>query len=208
MADERKRTPGFRRNHDRAAGRRGRRNRAGVHPATSSTPNTKRCTGEPRPSRHSSSPSASIGTVGRPGCRHGHAAQAGCRQPAPQGPARGGPVFWIFGIGLAVAGAFWVSGGHALVRRRRPLRQRAGAAVAARCASPASPRASTHRRAAPSCSSTARRPTTARTSRTLPPLDIGVTGNDGQVTRYRLGTSRPPAGAGRNVRLFEPSRCA
>ena len=34
----------------------------------------------------------------------------------PQGPVRGGPVFWIFGLGLA-AGAFWVSGGHALVRQ-------------------------------------------------------------------------------------------
>ena len=33
-----------------------------------------------------------------------------------QGPVRGGPVFWIVGLGLA-AGAFWVSGGHALVRQ-------------------------------------------------------------------------------------------
>ena len=30
--------------------------------------------------------------------------------------SRGGPVFWIVGLGLA-AGAFWVSGGHALVRQ-------------------------------------------------------------------------------------------
>src|SRR5690606_18006296 len=30
-------------------------------------------------------------------------------------PSRGGPVFWLFGLAF-VLGAFWVSGGHTLVR--------------------------------------------------------------------------------------------
>ena len=77
-------------------------------------------------------------------------------------PARGGPLFWVLGVGLAVA-AFWVSGGHALVRSApfsAPTRRRA------RCAFPASPRASTRRARDPSCSSTARPPMTARRSST------------------------------------------
>ena len=45
-------------------------------------------------------------------------------------------------------------------------------------------------------------------TRTLPPLDINVTANDGVVTRYNLGTSAEPVGAGRNIRLFEPPRSA
>ena len=41
---------------------------------------------------------------------------AGRTQPAALGqPARGGPLFWAAGVGFAVA-AFWVSGGHALMR--------------------------------------------------------------------------------------------
>ena len=36
------------------------------------------------------------------------------RAGAPS-PKNGGPLFWVFG-GALVAGAFWVSGGHAVIR--------------------------------------------------------------------------------------------
>ena len=57
-------------------------------------------------------------------------------------PARGGPVFWVVGLGLA-PGAFWVSGGHALVRQA-PLRavEQAQPSSVALQHCPASPRAS------------------------------------------------------------------
>ena len=50
--------------------------------------------------------------------------------------------------------------------------------------------------AAPCCSSTARRSTTTRSTRTLPPLEINVTANDGNVMRYNLGTSSEPLAPG------------
>ncbi len=39
--------------------------------------------------------------------------------PAAERPSRGGPAFWATGI-LAVAAAFWFSGGHALLDHRSP----------------------------------------------------------------------------------------
>lgn len=105
--------------------------------------------------------------------------------PAERPPAsRGGPIFWIAGIGAALA-AFWVSGGHALVRQA-PLLPGAQASaltisgVTSRVdASGANPVLFVDGEAA----NDGTRPAT------MQPLEIRVTGNDGRTTRYTLGTS-------------------
>jgi hypothetical protein len=101
------------------------------------------------------------------------------------GPARGGPFFWIFGLGLAAA-AFWVSGGHSLVRNApfltQPTPERAlrMSGVTSRVdVSGLRPMLFVDGEAA----------NDGKVSEVLPPFDILVTGNDGLVTRYRLGTS-------------------
>lgn len=105
--------------------------------------------------------------------------------PAERPPAaRGGPIFWIAGIGAALA-AFWVSGGHALVRQAPFL---SGAQASALTisgvtshvdASGANPVLFVDGEAANDGTGPA----------TMPPLEIRVTGNDGRITRYTLGTS-------------------
>lgn len=105
--------------------------------------------------------------------------------PAERPPAsRGGPIFWIAGIGAALA-AFWVSGGHALMRHT-PFQPGAPASaltisgVTSRVdASGPNPVLFVDGEAAND--GTAAAP--------LPPLEIRVTGNDGRLTRYTLGTS-------------------
>ena len=116
----------------------------------------------------------------------------------PEGPAvrasavRGGPVFWIVGIGLAAA-AFWVSGGHALLRGAPSLGTQAHqqalriSGVTSRVdVSGARPVLFVDGEAA----------NDGGTTETLPPLEIVVTGNDGRITRYRLGTSSRPMAPG------------
>lgn len=94
---------------------------------------------------------------------------------------RGGPLFWLCGL-LAVALAFWIAGGHALVGRAgapAPKTPLAIADVASRVESHGGRgvlfvegRAENRGgRALP-----------------LPPIEIAVTDNAGGVTRYRLGT--------------------
>ena len=110
----------------------------------------------------------------------------------PQRPARGGPLFWIMGIGLAAA-AFWVSGGHVLVRNvpfigsevsRSALRI---SGVTSRVdVSGARPVLFIDGEAANDGDATEH----------LPPLDIAVAGNDGLVTHYRLGTAGRPLAPG------------
>ncbi len=98
--------------------------------------------------------------------------------------SRGGPVFWTAGISLA-AMAFWVSGGHAVLRDhvvpaafqtqslrlseinsrvdvsgRRPVLLVDGVAV-----------------------------NDGNKAAALPPIDISVAGEDGKILRYRLGTA-------------------
>ena len=100
--------------------------------------------------------------------------------------ARGGPIFWIAGVGAALA-AFWVSGGHALVRQTPfwAAEQQAGTAlsisgVTSRVdASGPSPVLFVDGEAANDGAKAAQ----------LPPLEIRVTGNDSHITRYTLGTS-------------------
>lgn len=106
--------------------------------------------------------------------------------------SRGGPIFWIAGVGAAVA-AFWISGGHALVRHVPFLAaQDSGRAlsisgVTSRVdASGEKPVLFVDGEAANDGSA----------STALPPLEIRVTGNDGLTTRYTLGTSSRPLAAG------------
>ncbi|MBN9219272.1 MAG: hypothetical protein J0I79_15085 [Mesorhizobium sp.] len=105
--------------------------------------------------------------------------------PAERPPAsRGGPIFWIAGIGAALA-AFWVSGGHALMRHTPFLSDTPASAltisgVTSRVdASGPNPVLFVDGEAA----NDGVGPTP------LPPLEIRVTGNDGRLTRYTLGTS-------------------
>ena len=103
------------------------------------------------------------------------------RQPA----SRGGPLFWIAGVSAALA-AFWVSGGHALVRQS-PFWNAAQPAAAFSIsdirsridASGPKPVLFVDGEAA----------NDGARAEQMPPLEIRVTGNDSQVTRYTLGTS-------------------
>ena len=100
--------------------------------------------------------------------------------------SRGGPIFWIAGIGAALA-AFWVSGGHALVRQTPfwTVEQPEGAVlsiagVTSRVdASGATPVLFVDGEAV----------NDGVKAGQLPPLEIRVTGNDSRITRYTLGTS-------------------
>lgn len=99
-----------------------------------------------------------------------------------RGPVRGGPIFWTFGM-AAVAAAFWVSGGHALVRQVSPV----GSPSAALTISDVSSRIQT----AGSKSFLhvdGHAANDGEEAAALPPLEIRVASNDGRVTRYKLGT--------------------
>ncbi|RWM74375.1 MAG: hypothetical protein EOR81_27090 [Mesorhizobium sp.] len=99
--------------------------------------------------------------------------------------AHGGPIFWIAGLS-AVFAAFWISGGHALVRQAPLLlaAQETGAAltisgVTSRIdASGPEPVLFVGGEAANDGASPS----------PLPPLEIRVTGNDRRTTRYTLET--------------------
>ncbi|AZV19917.1 hypothetical protein EN904_17135 [Mesorhizobium sp. M7A.F.Ca.CA.001.07.2.1] len=98
--------------------------------------------------------------------------------------SRGGPIFWVAGIGAALA-AFWVSGGHALVRQAPFL---SSAQASALSISGVTSRVdATGPNAALFVDGEAVNDGAKPTE--LPPLEIRVTGNDGQTTRYTLGTS-------------------
>jgi hypothetical protein len=110
---------------------------------------------------------------------------------APRKPARGGPLFWAAGVGLATA-AFWVSGGHALGRGvpfigSAPQSALRISGVTSRVdATGANPILFIDGEAANDGESVEH----------LPALAIAVTGNDGRVIRYRLGTSGRPLSSG------------
>ncbi|ESY84512.1 hypothetical protein X739_20280 [Mesorhizobium sp. LNHC220B00] len=105
--------------------------------------------------------------------------------PAERPPAsRGGPIFWIAGIGAALA-AFWVSGGHALVRQAPLL---PGAQASALTISGVSSRVDASG-ANPVLFVDGEAANDGTRPATMPPLEIRVTGNDGRTTRYTLGTS-------------------
>jgi len=108
----------------------------------------------------------------------------------PRKPARGGPLFWAAGIGLAVA-AFWVSGGHALVRGSPFL---AAPHSALRISGVTSRVDATGAR--PILLVDGGAANDGASIDYLPSLGIVVTGNDGLTTRYRLGTSGRPIAPG------------
>ncbi|PBB26715.1 MULTISPECIES: hypothetical protein [unclassified Mesorhizobium] len=105
--------------------------------------------------------------------------------PAERPPAaRGGPIFWIAGVGAALA-AFWVSGGHALVRQAPFL---TGAQASALTISGVTSRVDASG-ANPVLFVDGEAANDGAGPATMPSLEIHVTGNDGRVTRYTLGTS-------------------
>lgn len=107
-------------------------------------------------------------------------------EAVPQRPAsRGGPIFWIAGIGAALA-AFWVSGGHALVRQSQfwsaaqPASALTISGVTSRIdVSGLKPVLFIDGEAA----------NDGEREAALPALEIRVTDNASNVIRYRLGTS-------------------
>ncbi|MBZ9678326.1 hypothetical protein [Mesorhizobium sp. ES1-1] len=99
-------------------------------------------------------------------------------------PSRGGPIFWIAGVGGALA-AFWVSGGHALVRQATFV---SGAKVSALTISGVTSRVDTSG-PNPVLVVDGEAANDGAKPAQLPPLEIRVTGKDGHLTRYTLGTS-------------------
>lgn len=105
---------------------------------------------------------------------------------------RGGPLFWIAGAVLVV-GAFWVSGGHALVRQSASL-------VAPEPQSAFSISGVTSRVDASGAHAVllvdGQASNDGSAAGMLPALTIAVTTNGGKTIRYNLGTSGRPLEAG------------
>lgn len=102
---------------------------------------------------------------------------------AQPGGRRGGPLFWLFGL-VAVAVAFWVAGGHALVGggdTPGPAAPKSSLAIAG-----VESRVETHDGRGV-LFVTGRAENGGGRALALPPIEIAVTANDGAVTRYRLG---------------------
>ncbi|WP_269931187.1 hypothetical protein [Aminobacter sp. HY435] len=98
--------------------------------------------------------------------------------------ARGGPIFWLAGISLA-AMAFWVSGGHAVVRAAAlPFARQA---TALRLAEVSSRVDGAGRKGLLVVEGAAIND--GAIAAVLPPIDIIVSANDGKILRYRLGTA-------------------
>jgi len=144
----------------------------------------------PQPIRtesHASEPASSIGSAAAPAVGMDMLRRSE-PEKASRSPARGGPLFWTTSVALVLA-AFWVSGGHALVRNasiaaiEAPKSAIRISAVTSRVdASGVRPILLVDGQAANDGNSLEH----------LPPIEIKVTGNDGLVTRYRLGTSGRP----------------
>ena len=104
--------------------------------------------------------------------------------PMATASRRGGPVFWLIGIGL-VAASFWVSGGHAFIRglpilaAPQPAPMLVISGVTSRV-DVSGPR--------PLLFVDGEAVNGGNVAGQLPELEIRVTGNDGRTTRYNLGT--------------------
>lgn len=125
---------------------------------------------------------------------------------AQAGRSRGGPIFWVVGLAM-VAGAFWVSGGHALVRQAAPVGEtRIQPANPLKIVDVTSHIEDHDGRSILFVDGKA--VNDSQQEQILPPIGISVSGNDGQVMRYRLGTSQdtlPPGGrVGFSSRLEAP----
>lgn len=149
-----------------------------------------------KPDERISSASAvsAIGTITPPAQGLG-SLRKGDGRARRQGPTRGGPVFWTVGLALA-AGAFWVSGGHALVRQApfMAVAQQAGPANPLGISGVTSRLEDHGGRTILFVDGKATNK--GGKEHILPPIEISVTGNDGAVMRYRLGTSQDPLPAG------------
>ena len=112
--------------------------------------------------------------------------------------SRGGPIFWTVGLALVV-GAFWVSGGHAVLRQTSlvagaPQIQSADPLRIAGVTSRIEDRAGRM-----ILFVDGKALNDGAEKRALPPIEISVTANDGHIMRYNLGTSQDPLGAGREI---------
>ncbi|MDW6026101.1 hypothetical protein SAZ10_30515 [Mesorhizobium sp. BAC0120] len=112
--------------------------------------------------------------------------------------ARGGPIFWTAGLAVAV-GAFWVSGGHALLRQApfmpgapqiQPANPMRISGVTSRIEDHAGRMI---------LFVDGKALNDGAQNRALPPIEISVTANDGHIVRYNLGTSQHPLGAGGEI---------
>jgi hypothetical protein len=113
--------------------------------------------------------------------------------PVPRRAARGGPIFWIAGVGAALA-AFWVSGGHALMRQT-PLFAPARQAQAMFSLTGVKSRVDgSGAKALLFVDGEATND--GANAAPLPPLVIKVTGTDERITRYTLGTAGYPLAPG------------
>ena len=97
---------------------------------------------------------------------------------------RGGPLFWTAGLCAALA-AFWIAGGHVLVRQLAPSGKAAGSALGIAGVTSRVDRSGEK----PVLLVDGEAGNDGAVATSLPPLEIRVTGEDGSVTRYRLGTS-------------------
>lgn len=112
----------------------------------------------------------------------------------PRKPAPGGPLFWSFGLALAAC-AFWVSGGHALVRMDpSPLQAIAEPANVLRIVDVTSSVAVSGGRRVLNVDGAAINEGAGPAL--LPGIEIAVTGGNGRLTRYNLGTSDRPLPGG------------
>ncbi len=138
----------------------------------------------------------SIGTAAAPAQGLGSLRKSGGGAAARWGSARGGPVFWIVGVSMA-AGAFWISGGHALVLPASsgiPVQQRSSANPL-KIAGVKSRVEDRDGRSILFVDGSAINEGSHEIP--LPPIALSVTGNGGDVMHYRLGTSSdalPPGG--------------
>jgi hypothetical protein len=99
---------------------------------------------------------------------------------------RGGPLFWTTGL-AAVMAAFWVSGGHALIRHAAPFAAEPDQTTALSITGVTSHVDSSGGK--PVLFVDGEAGNDGAQAAALPPLEIRVTGEDGGVTRYTLGTS-------------------
>lgn len=109
---------------------------------------------------------------------------------------RGGPLFWVAGAGVVLA-AFWVSGGHALVRHS-PLLSAVQAPKAAFSVAGVSSRFDLSG-GKPVLLVDGEAANDGAEAGVLPPLEICVAAPDGRVTRYTLGTSGRLLGPGQRL---------
>ena len=113
-------------------------------------------------------------------------------EAAPSRSSRGGPVFGIAGVGIALA-SFWVSGGHALVRHS-PLWMTAAPASALTISGVTSRVDASGLK--PVLFVDGEAANDGVRAQALPPLEIRVTDNNSNIIRYRLGTPNRSLGPG------------